>query len=158
MMNMREISTTMVNINMVDMKKFCMMFIAVSFLHLLYACNNTTSYKQAEENLANEMKHVELHNPQSFIEVDGEIVDSDRLLSSKSIIRGHIRSRAEYTKYTNTLIRVSLYSKNHILIGTEDIYYSNTLSSNYDAFQKKVKLPHGVASYSFEVVKTIAHQ
>ena len=137
---------------MVKMKKFCMMFIAVSMLHLFYACSNTISTRQAEENLKEDIRSVEKLNPQLFIEVDGEIVDSNRLFSSKSIIRGHIKSNAKYAKYTNALIRVSLYSKNNILIGTEDVYYSNTLTSNYAVFQKEVKLPHDVAKYSFEVL------
>lgn len=90
--------------------------------------------------------------PSDYIEVDGEIIGSDKLFSNKSTIRGHIRSKAQYAKYSNIVIRVTYLSENGIAVGSDDIIYDETLSREFKPFQKKVKVPRKVNKFRIEVV------
>ena len=119
---------------------------------LLGSCNNSRSSRDrfVEEQLWQKDSEREL--PYNFIEVSGEILGSDKLFSNKSTIRGHIRSKAQYTKYSNVVLRVTYLSENGIVVGTDDIIYNETLTGEFKPFQKKVKVPKKVDKFRIEVV------
>lgn len=126
-----------------------------------YSCNNNNSdveQKLHELQTKQFIMENELKYPSSYIDVNTEILSSEKTFSNKCTIRGHIKNNAQYTKYTDVEIRISFFSKNDVFIGSEDIYIDEPITSQLRNFEKKVKLPRDISTFKCEVIRAKAVQ
>lgn len=142
------------------MKKICVSLILLTLMLSFYSCNNNSSAEQKlhELQIKQFMMENELKCPSSYIDINAEILSSEKIFSRKCTIRGHVKNKAEYTKYTDVVIRISFYSKNDVFAGSEDIYIDETITSQLKNFEKKVKLPRDVSTLKCEVISAKAIQ
>ena len=142
------------------MKKICVSLILLTFMLSFYSCNNNSAAEQKLREL--QTKQFEIENemkwPILYIDVNAEILSPEKIFNSKWTIRCHIKNKAQYTKYTDVVIRISFFSKNNVFVGSEDVYIDKTITSQPKIFEKKVKLPRDVSTFKCEVIRANAVQ
>lgn len=75
--------------------------------------------------------------PQKYIDFDTEAYR--KLIASKSVLNGQIRSRTKYGYYESVTIKIKYYSKNDILLGTDFFKINKMLSGEYCPFSHRIK-------------------
>ena len=79
----------------------------------------------------------ERDNPQKYIDFDTEA--HRKLIASRSVLNGHIRTTAKYGYYESVVIKVSYYSKSDILLGSELVNVGRIVDDEYRPFSRKIK-------------------